>query len=135
MMETQEIREKDSKGRHTTTSRHLQLLDSGAVIVDTPGMREIGNIGATIGISETFEEIDSLSEVCRFADCSHQHENGCAVLDAVDNGDIEEDRLESYRQMLKESAYNESSFLEKKRKDKSLGKLYKSVQKHNKKNS
>jgi ribosome biogenesis GTPase len=133
LMETQDIRESDSKGRHTTTARQLIVLESGAMIIDTPGMRELGSIGVGAGISETFEEIHELEAQCRFTDCTHQHEDGCAVLEAVDDGEIDEDRFASYRKMLKESAYNEASFLEKKKKAKSLGKLYKSVQSRNRK--
>ncbi|NNE66902.1 MAG: ribosome small subunit-dependent GTPase A [Pyrinomonadaceae bacterium] len=134
LMETKEIRESDSKGRHTTTSRSLKILDNGIIMIDTPGMRELGNIGAGTGIEETFGEIHELEGLCKYSDCTHQHEDDCSILAAVESGDIADDRFESYLKMQRESAHNERSFLEKKKRDKSLGKLYKSVQKANRKN-
>ncbi len=133
LMETKEIREKDGKGRHTTTARQLIILESGAMIIDTPGMRELGNIAVAAGITETFGEIADLEGTCRFSDCTHQHEDACAILRAVSEGQISEERYGSYMKMRRESEYNEASYLELKNKQKKLGKLYKSVQKHNRK--
>lgn len=129
---TKTVREKDSKGRHATTHRQLIKLDGGAIIIDTPGMRELGNVSLETGLDETFKEIVELSENCRFNDCTHMNEKGCAVLEAVANGQLSEKRYQNYVKMKKESDYHEMSYLEKKRKDKDFGKLCKTVMKHKK---
>lgn len=131
---TREIRAKDERGKHTTTQRQLLRLETGALIIDTPGMRELGNIGTETGIGEVFKDITELEAACRFSDCSHTREKGCAVLAALETGELSEDHLQNYIKMQKESAHYEMSYLEKRKKYKKLGKLYKSVQKHNRKN-
>jgi len=125
---TQNVR-KDGKGKHTTTNRQLIDLANGAIIIDTPGMREIGLIGSQTGIDNTFEDILSLSKHCRFNDCTHTKEKGCAVLAALNDGTLSRERYQNYIKMKKESAYYEMSYLEKRKKDKELGKFYKSVMK------
>lgn len=125
--ETQTVSKKEGKGRHTTTSRELVALDCGAMLIDTPGMRELGNISVDAGIDETFSEIVELSLRCRFSDCTHEKEKGCALLSAVEAGDLSEERYGNYMKMRKESAFNEMSYIEKKHKDKRLGKLIKST--------
>jgi len=132
LFETQMVREKDRKGRHTTTHRHLIQLKNSAMIIDTPGMRELGNIAVESAIDETFNEIAELSDQCRYNDCTHNHEKGCAVLLALKDGIISEERYQNYLKMNKESVYNEMSYLEKRQKDKQFGKLCKSVMKHKK---
>jgi ribosome biogenesis GTPase len=100
---TQEIREADSKGRHTTTARYLLQAPCGAWLIDTPGMREL-KIGAIpAGLSRTFVDIDSLATQCRFRDCSHRDETGCAVRMAVADGRIEARRLENYLKLAREA--------------------------------
>ncbi len=131
---TEEIRAKDDRGRHATTSRQLISLENGAMIIDTPGMRELGNIGVETGIGEVFEDVLELAEQCKFSDCSHKQESGCAVLEALEDGTISQGRYQNYTKMRKESEHYEMSYIEKKKKYKEQGKLYKSVQKHNKKN-
>lgn len=131
--ETQSVSKKDSKGKHTTTRRELILLENGALLIDTPGMRELGNISVDAGIDETFAEISKLSQQCRFRNCSHVNEKGCAVLRAVKNGELEKLRYKNYLKMKKESAFNEMSYLEKKSKDKDFGKLIKATMKSKKK--
>jgi len=125
---TQNVR-KDGKGKHTTTNRQLIELANGAIIIDTPGMREIGLIGSQTGIDNTFEDILSLSKHCRFNDCTHTKEKGCAILAALNDGTLSRERYQNYIKMKKESAYYEMSYLEKRKKDKQLGKFYKSVMK------
>jgi len=127
---TKTVSKKESKGRHATTHRQLIRLDSGAMIVDTPGMRELGNFSVATGLNETFSEIITLSEECHFSDCSHSGEKGCAVLDAVEKGQLSTERYQNYLKMSKESTYNEMSYLEKRKKDKQFGKLIKTVMKH-----
>ncbi|MBF0123366.1 MAG: ribosome small subunit-dependent GTPase A [Candidatus Omnitrophica bacterium] len=129
---TQEVREKDGKGRHTTTSRQLIRLEAGAVIVDTPGMRELGNFSIEEGIDETFSDVVSLAEQCRFADCTHAHEKGCAILLAIQDGSLSEKRYRNYVKMTKEAAYHEMSYLEKRQKDKKFGKMCREVMKFKK---
>ena len=127
---TKNVREKDGKGMHVTTTRQLIKLDSGAIIIDTPGMRELGNFSIENGLDETFTDIKTLTEKCKFNDCTHTQENGCAVLNAIENGELSEKRYQNYVKMNKEAAYNDMSYLEKKRKDKQFGKFCKQVMKH-----
>ena len=124
-----EVREKDSKGRHTTSRRQLIRLESGSIFIDTPGMRELGNFANDTGLDETFDEIVSFSSQCRFKNCTHIHEQGCAVKEAVEQGIINEDRYNNFLKIQKESAYYEMSYLEKRKKDKSFGKMVKNYKK------
>jgi len=132
---TKAVSKKESKGRHATTHRQLIKLDFGAMVVDTPGMRELGVFSIDTGIEETFSEIMALAEKCQFNDCTHVKEKGCAVLDAVDKGLLPMDRYHNYLKMSKETTYNEMSYLEKRKKDKQFGKHCKSVMKHKKNQS
>ena len=127
---TKTVSKKESKGRHATTHRQLIKLDFGAMVVDTPGMRELGNFSVDTGLDETFFEIITLSEKCHFNDCTHVEEKGCAVLDAVEKGQLSADRYQNYIKMTKESTYNEMSYLEKRKKDRQFGKHCKSVMEH-----
>ncbi|MCF8053999.1 MAG: ribosome small subunit-dependent GTPase A [Deltaproteobacteria bacterium] len=129
---TKEVSRKESRGRHSTTHRQLILLDSGAMMVDTPGMRELGNFSVDSGMDETFSEIKFLSEQCRFNNCTHTNEKGCAVLDAVEKGQLSAERYRNYIKMNKESAYNEMSYLEKRKKEQQFGKFCKTVMKQQK---
>lgn len=129
---TKTVREKDSKGRHATTYRQLIKLDCQAMLIDTPGMRELGNFSVETGIDETFSEIKELSEQCQFNNCTHVNEKGCAVIKAVEKGQVPEKRYQNYIKMKKESIFNEMSYLEKRQKDKQFGKLCKTVMKHKK---
>lgn len=114
--ETRPVREKDSKGMHTTTRRQLIQLESGAMLIDTPGMRELGNVSADTGIDETFSEIFELSKTCKFNDCTHTHEKNCAVLDAVKNGTLSEKRFHNYLSMKKESTSSKLASFEQNKK-------------------
>ncbi len=107
-------------------------LDLGAMVVDTPGMRELGIFGVETGLDQTFSDIISLSEQCHFNDCTHVEEKGCAVLDAVQQGLLSPDRYQNYLKMTKESTYNDMSYLEKRTKDKQFAKHCKTVMKHKK---
>jgi ribosome biogenesis GTPase len=127
--ETKAVSKIQSKGRHTTTSRQLVRLENGAMIIDTPGMRELGSMSVDDGLEETFSEILNLSHSCKFSDCSHTNEKGCAILATIAAGELSEQRYQNYLKMKKESEYNQMSYLEKRRKDKSFGKMVKSVMK------
>ncbi|WP_253701508.1 ribosome small subunit-dependent GTPase A [Bacillus sp. FJAT-27445] len=102
-----EIREDDDKGRHTTTHRELVLLPGGAVLIDTPGMRELQLWESQDGLAGAFSDIEELSAACRFRDCRHTDEPGCAVREAISNGDLPEERLSSYNKLQRELAYIE----------------------------
>jgi len=107
---TSDIRGADAKGRHTTTRRELlRIPDTGGLIIDTPGMREFGVVGSEDGqgLEQSFRDIEELAMACGFRDCQHQSEPDCAVLDAVDDGELEQHRLDSYFKLLRELAYNE----------------------------
>ncbi len=121
------VRERDSKGRHTTTARELIRLPGGALLIDTPGMRELGHIDAGKGIAAVFDEIDALGEQCRYGDCTHTVERGCAVRAALDAGVIQLKRYENYLKLQRETAHHEASYLEKRRRDKRFGKMVKAV--------
>lgn len=124
------VREKDGKGRHTTTARELIQLPGGALLIDTPGMRELGHIDAQEGIAAAFDEIDALGATCRFGDCSHTLEEGCAVRAALEAGTIQPERYENYLKLRRETAHNEASYVEKRRRDKDFGKMVKAVMAH-----
>ena len=103
VMEVQAARDVDGKGRHTTTTRNLLALPGGGVLIDTPGLRGVGLWDAEVGVGQVFSEIEELSARCRFHDCAHESEPGCAVLGAIEDGSLPERRLESYRKLLREN--------------------------------
>ena len=105
---TKEVRAHDSRGRHTTTHRELFVLPGGGFVIDTPGMREFQLANADEGVGAVFEDIEALAAQCRFGDCAHRGEPGCAVQDAVERGQLGADRLASYEKLLKELRYEES---------------------------
>ncbi|MFC1543298.1 ribosome small subunit-dependent GTPase A [Candidatus Neomarinimicrobiota bacterium] len=105
-LDTHSVREKDSRGRHTTARRELILLDDSGILIDTPGMRELGISAEESSLETVFPEIDALSEGCRYRDCFHQQEPGCAVRDAVVNGDLSQTRYASYLKLSRELEYN-----------------------------
>ncbi len=99
------IREQDGRGRHTTTARHLLRLSGGALLIDSPGMREVGLIGLDEGLSSAFTDVEKLAAACRFADCKHQGEPGCAMDAALAEGQLDPDRLAAYRKLEREQAF------------------------------
>jgi ribosome biogenesis GTPase len=129
LFKVNEVREKDSKGRHTSTRRQLIRLEAGSIFIDTPGMRELGNFAVDTGLEETFHEIASYSSQCRFNNCTHTHEEGCAVIGAVEQGIIDEERYKNFLRIQKESAYYEMSYLDKRKRDKAFGKMVKNYKK------
>jgi ribosome biogenesis GTPase / thiamine phosphate phosphatase len=100
-----DIRESDDKGRHTTTHRELILMPNGAILIDTPGFRELQLWEGSSGLSESFTDIHTLANYCRFRDCSHVNEPGCAILEAVLQGALPQERLDSYKKLERELAY------------------------------
>ncbi len=125
---THAVRESDQRGRHTTTRRHLTPLPGGAMMIDTPGMRELGLLGTEAGLMAAFPDIEALADHCQFSDCAHDSEKGCAVLEAVEAGDLEPERLRSWKKLHRESERHELSLAERRRRDKAQGKLYKRIQ-------
>jgi ribosome biogenesis GTPase / thiamine phosphate phosphatase len=107
VQDTSHTRESDGRGRHTTTVRQLFVLEGGALMIDSPGIREVGIGTAAGGMSETFSDILELADGCRFSDCRHEQEPGCAVLEAVQNGDISSSRLENYHRLMRELAFEQ----------------------------
>ena len=105
VMEVKEIREDDSRGRHTTTHRQLFLLPCGAMVIDTPGMRELGLFDVDEGIATAFPDVEALFARCRFADCKHQTEPGCAVKAALRDGSLSQERWDSYLDQQRENRY------------------------------
>ncbi|MEU0412752.1 ribosome small subunit-dependent GTPase A [Streptomyces griseorubiginosus] len=103
VMQVHATRDVDGKGRHTTTTRNLLALPGGGVLIDTPGLRGVGLWDAEVGVGQVFSEIEELAERCRFHDCAHESEPGCAVLAAIDSGELAERRLESYRKLIREN--------------------------------
>lgn len=103
VMEVQAARDVDGKGRHTTTTRNLLVLPSGGVLIDTPGLRGVGLWDAGVGVEQVFSEIEDLAEGCRFHDCVHEAEPGCAVLAAIEDGTLPQRRFDSYRKLLREN--------------------------------
>ncbi len=132
----QAVRDGDDRGRHTTTRRELFLLEEGGLLLDTPGMRELQLWGGSEGAETTFQEIAELAESCRFRDCHHEGEPGCAVSGAVDAGELSPERLESYHKLQREMRYMETRrdvaarAMENKRM-RVLHRSYRAIQRHN----
>ena len=125
LIATQGIREDDAKGRHTTTQRTMHRLPNGGWLMDTPGMRELQLTSVEEGIEEVFADIIDLARTCRFGDCRHDSEPGCAITAAVVNGDLEPRRLASWKKLEAEESQNRETLAERRRRGKSLGKMYK----------
>jgi ribosome biogenesis GTPase / thiamine phosphate phosphatase len=134
IIKTGTISDSTNKGRHITTHRELFVLDNGAIIIDTPGMKEIGVIDDEGGINTTFEEIVSLGLKCRFPDCTHTNETGCAILEALENEIISSESLDNYRKMVREQQHFVSTIAEKRKKDREFGKMARSIMQEKKKN-
>jgi len=115
IMKVNNIRENDSKGRHTTTHRQLIMLKSGAMIIDTPGMRELGMWNVEDGLDVSFSDIEEFESRCKFRDCNHKSEPGCAVREAIENGELSKERWESYVKLKKEAEFAKRKESEKNR--------------------
>jgi ribosome biogenesis GTPase len=134
IMRTDTISRSTNKGRHVTSHRELIILENGGILVDNPGMREIGIADSTSGLEITFGMIFRLSQSCKFKDCTHTHETGCSVLEAVEKEDIDRASYENYLKMEREKAHFESTAAERRKKDKEFGKIVKNYKKDMKKN-
>lgn len=128
-MKTGALSTSTSKGKHVTSHRELIVLASGAILIDNPGMREIGVIDSSHGLENTFDKICHYAQACKFKDCTHTHEAGCAVLAAVAKGEIDKNSHASFLKVERENAHFQSSVAEKRKKDKDFGKMVKNYNK------
>lgn len=134
IMKTDAISQSTNKGRHVTSHRELIVLENGGILVDNPGIREVGIVDTAYGLETTYDIIYSFSQNCKFKDCTHTNETGCSVLEAVKNGEIDRSSYENYLKMEKEKIHFESSVIEKRKKDKDFGKMVKNYKKDKSKN-
>jgi len=125
---THEVRADDQRGRHTTTGRSMHRLLDGGWIIDTPGMRELQLVGADDALEEVFSDVAELAARCRFSDCGHSNEPGCAIRAAIDEGELDPERLMRYRKLLNEELRNTETIAVRRARDRSQGQLYKSIQ-------
>jgi ribosome biogenesis GTPase len=128
-IKTEKIGERSGRGKHATTAREMYFLAQGGIVIDNPGVREVGMTDASTGIDNLFDEITSLSQKCKFVDCTHVHEPGCAVLLAVASGQLNKSQHANYIILKKETAHNRMTGLEKKEKNRQFGKFIKSAKK------
>ena len=129
VMKTDAISLSTNKGRHVTSHRELIVLESGGILVDNPGMREVGIADSESGMEMTFDIIVRLAEGCKFKDCTHTNEVGCCVIEAVERGEIDSASYENYLKMEREKEHFESSVAERRKKDKVFGKMMKNYKK------
>lgn len=129
IMKTGAISESTSKGRHVTSHRELIVLENGGILIDNPGMREVGIVDTADGLETTFDIVLSLAQSCKFKDCTHTNETGCAVIEAVEKGGLDKSLFENYQKMQRERLFFETSVAEKKKKDKIFGKIVKDYKK------
>jgi len=134
IMRTEIISQSTNRGRHVTSHRELIVLENGGILIDNPGMREVGIADSTGGLEITFDKIVSLSQNCKFKNCTHTNEIGCSVLDAVEKGEIDKASYENYLKMEREKAHFESTVAERRKRDKVFGKIVKNFKKDMDKN-
>ncbi len=127
LMLTSEISADTDRGRHTTSHRELIVLDSGGILIDNPGMREIGVTGSAELIEDSFAQISRLSTECRYSDCTHEHEEGCAVLFALNSDELDYNSYKNYLKLRREAVHYQSSEAEKRKKGKDFAKMVKEV--------
>ena len=128
-MKTGTISQSSNRGRHVTSHRELIVLDDGGIIIDNPGMREVGITDMAEGLETTFDNIINLSSDCKFKDCTHTGETGCAVTAALDKGEIEAAAYDNFLKMQKEKTHYESSLAEKRKRERTFGKIMKNYRK------
>lgn len=132
-MDTGVISESIDRGKHITSHRELVVFENG-ILIDNPGMREVGITNTFGGLEVTFDQISSLTQNCKFNDCTHTNEKGCAVLDAIENEELDSNSYDNFIKMSKERIHFESDSKERKKKDKEFGKMVKNVKKQRKNN-
>jgi len=129
VIKTEDISSYSERGKHVTTVRQMYFLENGGIVIDNPGMREVGMTDVNAGIDDLFDAIVALAKKCKYADCTHTHEPGCEVLAAVKAGKINKDHYANYLNLKKEAEYYEMNALEKKEKDRQFGKFIKQAKK------
>ncbi len=129
VIKTENISSYSERGKHATTSREMYFLEDGSIVIDNPGIREVGMAEANAGVSNVFDEISILARNCKYADCTHMHEPGCEVLTALAEGRLDKDRYSNYMSLKRENAYFDMSQSEKREKDRSFGKFIKRAKK------
>jgi ribosome biogenesis GTPase len=129
VMQTGSLSQTTNKGRHVTTHRELIILENGGMMIDNPGMREVGIADSSGGLEMTFDRIAALAQNCRFKDCTHTVEKGCAVLEAVEKSELDRNSYENYLRMLREKLHFESTVEDRKKKEKEFGKILKNYKK------
>ncbi len=129
IMRTDTLSQHTNKGRHVTSHRELIILENGGILIDNPGMREVGIADTTDGLEITFDRIVSLSQLCKFKDCTHTCETGCSVLEALEKREIDKASYENFLKMEKEKVHFELTMAEKRKKDKEFGKMVKNYKK------
>lgn len=132
VMSTGAISDNIDRGRHITSHRELVVLENGGILIDNPGMREVGMTDSGSGLKLTFERIVSLAQNCKFKDCTHISEGGCAVLEALDTGEIDANSYANFQRLQREKEHYESTVEEKRKKDKDFGKMVKNFKKNRK---
>ena len=133
IMRTDSLSQSTNKGKHVTSHRELFILENGGILVDNPGMREVGITDTEGGLETTFDMIVTLSKHCKFKDCTHTTESGCNVIEAVEKGELNRNSYENYLRMEREKAFFESTVAERRRKEKIFGKILKNYKKDIKK--
>ena len=134
LMRTESISQSTNKGRHVTSHRQLKILENGGILIDNPGMREVGIVDSASGLEITFDLVTGHSQNCKFKDCTHTNEKGCSVIEAVEKGEIDAASYENYLKMEREKTHFASSAAERHKKDKDFGKMMKNFKKDLKKN-
>ncbi len=132
-IKTNTISEHTGRGKHTTSVRGIYFLKNGGIVIDNPGMREIGMVDSNLGVKNVFNEISALSKRCKFGDCTHMHEPGCAVLGAIERNKLDKSRYLNYIKLKKETEHYRMTELEKRRKDRKFGQFVKKVLEQQKK--
>jgi ribosome biogenesis GTPase len=130
IMKTDTISKSTNKGRHVSTHRELRVIKNGGIIIDNPGMREVGIVDDETGLESTFDKVTEIAKNCRFKDCTHSNETGCAIIDAVENGELEESQYQNYLKLEKEKSHFASTIAERRKKDKDFGKMVKTFKKN-----
>ncbi|MEG3639169.1 GTPase RsgA [Magnetococcus sp. PR-3] len=128
-LETQAVRSDDNRGRHTTTHRAMFQMESGAWLMDTPGMRELRLGQSSQGLQETFSDIEALAEHCRYRDCAHAGITGCAVIDAVEEGSLDQRRYKNYLKLQREQAYLQETQWQQRHRHRQFSKMVNEVKK------
>lgn len=133
VIKTEDISTGSDRGKHITTSREMYFLESGGIVIDNPGMREVGMTDTSVGIDSLFDEITIMAENCKYIDCTHIHEPGCEVLSALKSGKLDKDKYSNYINLKKEAGHYEMTELEQREKDRQFGKFLKNAKKEIKK--